>query len=622
MGLVTESDFDRAWRLQEMERRVQARRNGDRLVGVFATVCAAMLLALTAVLLAFAPAADAATITVQPGQTIQSGVNAAAAGDTVLVRAGTYTAGVDLNKAVHLVAEPGVVVNGNNAGRAVDINCSDCSVTGFTFNDFAYGIGTDEITGRNRVTLRNNIQRRTNYGFWISGDDWVVENNEIDGVRRRGTGGDADYARIFGNRHIVRRNWFHGTRIPEDLLPGPDYAHTDCLQYYNQNGEILRDVLIEENVFTDFVQGLFIGNETGNSTAVQRVTVRNNVFWGTTYITAGNLIGRPSWGVYFGKNGPERQIVIENNTFINCANFAGILTGTDAILRRNIFANGGSVYILEGTPPSLVTTTPGGNLRFNTGWVGEMDPAGDLTTVDPQFRNLAALNTALTGADGQIGTLDDAWVALNPAAAGYGAQPWSGTTPPPPPTTSDGTYRVTATTPQGQTGTTTLSVRRRPRPETPLNVVGAQTRDVTAGQSVTVGYAGLIVSPAPATWTASVAVVGTAPAGWSVSATTTGFTVTVPATGANQQAVYRATISTPGGQSKTVDVIVRGREVALVMNAAPVVVEVTEGSSVLVPWSAVVTSGPGGYTGTVAGVTPILGVTATVSAQGVTFNAN
>ena len=42
---------------------------------------------------------------------------------------------------------------------------------GFTFIDFAYGIQADNITGRNRVTLRNNIQRRTNYGFWISGDD-------------------------------------------------------------------------------------------------------------------------------------------------------------------------------------------------------------------------------------------------------------------------------------------------------------------------------------------------------------------------------------------------------------------------------------------------------------------
>src|SRR5690349_10659713 len=90
--------------------------------------------------------AQAATITVNPGSTIQSGISSAAAGDTVLVRAGTYTAGFTLNRSVQVTAEPGVIVNGTNSGRAVSIQCSDCGVTGFTFNNFAYGIGADNIT--------------------------------------------------------------------------------------------------------------------------------------------------------------------------------------------------------------------------------------------------------------------------------------------------------------------------------------------------------------------------------------------------------------------------------------------------------------------------------------------
>jgi len=336
----------------------------------------------------------------------------------VLVQAGSYTGGVSLNRAITLQAEPGVTVNGNNGGQAVVVQCSDCSVVGFTFVDFEYGIGADSITGRNRVILRNNIQRRTNYGFWISGDDWVVENNEVDRIIRRDPGGDADYGRIFGNRHVVSGNWFHGTRIPDELGPGPDYAHTDGLQYYNQNGEILRDVLIEENIFTDFVQGLFIGNETGNGSAVQRVTVRNNVFWGTDFQPAGNLLGSPSWGVYFGKNGPERQIVVENNIFYNCSNAIGILTGTDAIVRGNIVASSGTVYILEGTPPSNVTTTPGGNLLFGNNWIGEMSPSSDTTGVNPQFQSVGDV----VGADGVPWTTDDGWRPLNPVAASFGPQ--------------------------------------------------------------------------------------------------------------------------------------------------------------------------------------------------------
>lgn len=360
----------------------------------------------------------AATITVTPGGSIQSGINSAAAGDTVLVRAGTYTSGFTLNRSVDVVADPGVVVQGNNSGRAVSIQCSDCSVTGFTFNDFAYGMGADNLTGRNRVTLRNNIQRNTNYGLWISGDDWVVEGNEVNRIIRRDSGGDADYGRIFGNRHVVRRNYFHGTQIPTDLAPGPDYAHTDCFQYYNQNGEVLRDILIEENIFTQFVQGLFFGNETGNGTAVQRVTVRNNVFWGTSFQSAGNLLGSPSWGIYFGKNGPERQIVVENNLFRNCSNALGILTGTDAIVRRNIVANSGTVYVLEGTPSSLVTTTPGGNLLYQNNWIGQMSPSTDTTNVNPQFQNL----NAVVGPDGIPWTTDDGWRPMNTAAQTFGPQ--------------------------------------------------------------------------------------------------------------------------------------------------------------------------------------------------------
>lgn len=360
--------------------------------------------------------ANAATIVVGSGASIQAGIDSAVAGDTVLVRAGLYHGGLTLDRAIALEAEPGVTVRGNQAERAVSIQCSDCSVVGFTFVNFESGICADRLTGRNRVILRNNIQRRTNYGFWISGDDWVVENNEIDGIVRRAPTGDADYARIFGNRHIVARNWFHGTQIPTDLGPGPNYAHTDCLQYYNQNGEVLCDILIEENIFTDFVQGMFIGNETGNPLAVQRVVVRNNVFWGTDFSPANNLLGEPSWGVYFGKFGPTREIVIENNLFRNCANAIGIISGTDAIVRRNIVARSGKVYVLTNTQASLVTTTPGGNLLWANEQSGGMALATDITNILPEFRNVGAV----VGADGVPWTADDGWRTMNPAAAGFG----------------------------------------------------------------------------------------------------------------------------------------------------------------------------------------------------------
>lgn len=382
--------------------------------------------------------ANAATITVNPGGNIQSAIIKAAAGDTVLVKAGEYKGPIELNKSVKVVGEGKVIVRPITAGtsRAVSVRCSNCGVDNIDFIDFRYGFGTDDITGHNDVFLTNSKIVNANYHVWLSGDRWKIAGNRFEKAKWRAAGkdGDSDYGRIFGNGHEVRRNVFGDTDIltnknETDGKPGPDYSHTDGLQYYNQNGEVLRDIVIEENLFTDFVQGLFIGNETGNGDAVQRVMVRNNVFWGTRFREDGNLLGIPSWGVYFGKNGPERKITIEHNIFYQCANAIGMLSGTDAICRRNIVASSGSVYVLEGTDPSLIVRTPGGNALWKNKMTGDLPIDGDTDTENPQFQDaLAESLDEILGADGEWFTGDDACRPMNAALNDYGprVKAWNG----------------------------------------------------------------------------------------------------------------------------------------------------------------------------------------------------
>jgi len=354
----------------------------------------------------------------QPWRTVQYAVNTAAAGDTIMVLGGDYAEGVTVNKRLTLIGQ-GARMQGGGNNEAFTIRANDVTIQGFEIYDYDTAFLPYNYAAYSRATIRDNYITGGDFGVWINGDAWLIEGNEINRLTYSGSG-DADYMRAFGTNHVIRRNYIHGTNIPTDLEPssGNDYAHTDCIQFYNNNGEILRDVLIEENIFTDFVQGLFIGNETGNGSSVQRITVRNNVFWGTSWQPVGNLLGSPSWGVYFGKNGPERQIVIENNLFRNISNAIGILTGTDAICRRNIISNSGTVYILEGTSPSLINTQPGGNLRWNNNWIGEFSPSGDISNVNPQYANI----NSLVGLDGVPFTYDDGWVSTNPLAAGYGPQ--------------------------------------------------------------------------------------------------------------------------------------------------------------------------------------------------------
>src|SRR5688572_21215685 len=61
-----------------------------------------------------APAATASarTLVVTPGQSIQSKIDKAGAGDTVLVRAGTYRESLDIDKRLHLHGQGAVLLEG------------------------------------------------------------------------------------------------------------------------------------------------------------------------------------------------------------------------------------------------------------------------------------------------------------------------------------------------------------------------------------------------------------------------------------------------------------------------------------------------------------------------------
>lgn len=380
-----------------------------------------------------------ATREVVPGQSINTAITASASGDTVLVRPGAYAGGINMNRnGVMLEFDEGVVVRGNNAGQAIAIMASDINIVGrgkrgtrVVFEDFRSGIGSNQITGRNNVGIHNITQRRTNYGFWISGDNWQVWDCEADRIIKRDTGGDADYGRVFGNGHHIKRCWFHGTNIPTDITPG----HTDALQFYNQNGEVLKNLLVEDCVFTDVVQFFFLGNETGSTTSMSDITIRNCVLWGTRFASGGIYLGAPSWTLYAGKNGPIKNLVFENNTLTTSSNYLGVISGTTAKVRKNICAaigtKLGSVWILEGNSPSNIDTA-GGNMHWNYNWRGEMSPATDILNVDPQF------GATLLGPSGDPWGLDAGWRPKNLAAAGFGAQslPTGGVTPIPPDVTA------------------------------------------------------------------------------------------------------------------------------------------------------------------------------------------
>jgi hypothetical protein len=260
----------------------------------------------------------------EPWLTIQHAADVALAGDTVIVKSGTYPervwpahSGVD---GAHITfrAEPrrsvtmwGFYTRDADYVRIEGFSITtDPSLTGWTdrhgvfirsnhvevVDNYFYDIDGYGVLGywhepypRSAYVAQNKVYR-CQAGINVTGYDWLVEDNEVERLYDHGQG-DCDYTRFFGDDHVIRGNYFHGTDFEEI-----GSAHVDCFQTFDNNGEFVHDVTIESNWCEDFHQG-FMG-EGHYYHDITRITFKNNVFahggaWGLcvqdiSYLTAVN----------------------------------------------------------------------------------------------------------------------------------------------------------------------------------------------------------------------------------------------------------------------------------------------------------------------------------------------
>lgn len=343
----------------------------------------------------------------RPFKTIQRGINRSSNGDVVYVRAGTYYGGLSLNKEIMLKGLPGATIIATTSGDGVGVNLwvNNCSVEGFRIENFAMGIAAFNFPVAN-VRVIGNHTYGCQFHCWINGSNWVVQNNEFERCIWWARVGDTDYTRMFGTGHVFRGNYCHGTIYPEDIRPlsGTDYAHNDGIQYYGNNGDVIQNVTVEENFFTDFHQGIFWADEQ-NTTSIRDVTVRNNIFWGQSYTApiGTNLLGLPSWGVLVGKNYGATNVHVENNLFYHIANYIGLRANTQAVARNNIVvgAGAGTLYVLDGNSPANITP---GNMFWQIATRGGLNSGLDVN-MNPFLQDPARP----LGADGILWTADDGW---------------------------------------------------------------------------------------------------------------------------------------------------------------------------------------------------------------------
>lgn len=364
----------------------------------------------------------------EPWLTIQKCADTINAGDTCIVKDGTYTENVSWSRAgssgnqMTLQAEnqhsavisgkitlttsasyitiDGIKINipdGTKVGISVAGNGSYHNIKNNYITTVESNSGLD-VTGidtsytSSYLTIDNNFVSRTCFGSGFSGSYSTLSNNEFTLLKKHSNCGDVDYVRAFGTSLTISNNNFHGIDRSET-----GSAHVDGVQTFDTNNKHVYDLLIENNYIQSVSEGVQL---TAHTYALSSgVVIRGNVFTSTT--------------AWCGSTADIDDVHFINNTCDTTGGIQGFHCGgpttVNCEFKNNIIYRvdgAGNYYYLGsgGVPIDGTASAPGkNNLLYRVGFTipgGSFD--GDILNLDPLFFDRAAGNYRLREASPAI----------------------------------------------------------------------------------------------------------------------------------------------------------------------------------------------------------------------------
>ena len=125
---------------------------------------------------------SAATITVNPGQSIQSAINSASNDDTIIVNTGIYNENIVVNKKITLIANGNVdIIAGDNQNPVITVTASGTVIKNFKLSNSIVGVQYFGTVSNNQLINNIIVGTGTSYGNGISFSTGTASNNLVQG---------------------------------------------------------------------------------------------------------------------------------------------------------------------------------------------------------------------------------------------------------------------------------------------------------------------------------------------------------------------------------------------------------------------------------------------------------
>ncbi len=350
-----------------------------RIVGVFVLL----------LLLAKVPKVQAATITVSPGQSIQSAVNSANAGDTIQIRAGTYNESVSISRSgtasspIVITGYPGEkpVIDGQNSrGTGVSIRGSYITVSNLKVTNH---------TGHDVDVDRSSFVTISDLEVYITGRALHIQNSNNIIIKNSTITTPTNIARqtdgIYSQRN--KNNIYENNSIT--IYNSDPTGHDDAIQMYQDDSITVRgNYLAQVNNKSNNAQGLYATTMYGIS------KFYNNVInLGTAQSLPLGFRRLPELG------GTGNVEIVGNTVYVKNSYRAIWVTETpDPIIKNNI------AIITDGTNPPLEVPS----------WNGPASNIQNNLLYNPNTTKIALLGTSHTQAQMEAKGINIGGMYANP----------------------------------------------------------------------------------------------------------------------------------------------------------------------------------------------------------------